>query len=408
MSNTGDLGNDVFYTPPWLASEVADCLPENLAGAVLDPTVGGGALLSAVCERFSDKVIALGIDVDPRVLRKLRLQEPDWVLSRANLLAPESRQRSRAWRQAKTNLAAVVVNPPFSYRGGQGAIVSFGSFHGRAAPAMHFLTELITELSPTAGFFAILPDGALDADKHRELWREIQMVMNVKRLRRFAATSFRGARVATSLVHLEIGTPPMLVERTPRRPLQVTLSDRQDRCLCVDVIRGRVPVHAVKGAAKRGDTLAPFLHTTTLTRMHLLGEVRASNTLADDAPLVLLTRVGCWSSPIALEIGRVVLSDCLFGLRPRDRAALDQLRADIERARASFIARFKGTGARYLTLVELVEQIEELGWHPHVIKASTRGPLCCCGYAAASCAAAQDDAIEIGVVSPTSTRASQI
>lgn len=389
----GGLGNDAFYTPSWLAREVADCLPDNLAGAVLDPTVGGGALLSAVCERFSDEVTALGIDIDPKVLQKLRSKEPGWVLSRADLLSRESRQQSRAWRQAKTSLSAVVVNPPFSYRGNEGASVSLGSFQGRAAPAMHFLIELMTELSPSSGFFAILPDGALDADKHRELWAEIQKGFAVNRLNRFATTSFRGARVATSLVHLKSLPSQRLVAGSFKCPVPAKRPNYRDRCLCVDVIRGRVPVHSVKGATKQDGPLSPFLHTTTLARMHLSDDYRAPSSLADDAPFILLTRVGRWSSPIAVEIGRVVLSDCLFGLRPRDRGQLDHLRGEIDRARTAFVARYKGTGAKYLTLTELVEQIEQLGWHPHVVKASSRGQLCCCGYGAESCGSAHDEVV---------------
>ncbi|SHP69188.1 DNA methyltransferase family protein [Mycobacteroides abscessus] len=372
--------HDAFYTPPWLADELAECLPEDLEGPVLDPTVGAGALLTAVCSRFSGRVDALGIDIDLATVQRLRAMEPSWVLSRADLLSAESRRASRAWRQAKSDVAAVVVNPPFSYRGNQGSLISFGGFSGRVAPAMHFLVELLGGLSPTAGFYAILPDGALEADKHEELWSEIKKHFDVERLKRFKTTSFRGARVSTSLVHLHASESEKF-GRGPRKRTsrQSAVAKHENRCRCVEIIRGRVPVHTVKGNEEPDGPVAPFLHTTNISRLQSSAvDFKAASRLADDAPLVLLSRVGKWSSPVLVEIGRVVLSDCLFGLRPRDRLELEHLRADIEHAQKSFQALFKGTGAQYLTVAALAERLGQIGWHPHFVKASAEPGECCC------------------------------
>jgi hypothetical protein len=386
MSLASGSNNDAFYTPSWLAEELAECLPNNLRGAVLDPTIGGGALLAAVRKRFANNVTALGIDIDRNTLRALRSSEPDWILSHADVLSAASRRTSRAWQEARLQVAAVVLNPPFSYRGNQGVNVSFGDFRGRVAPAMHFLVELMLELSPMAGFYAILPDGAIEADKHHELWVEIRRHFEVERLRRFKTTSFRGARVSTSLVRLRSFEATKLDTRlVSEKVAPAKLPKRRNRCLCVEVVRGRVPVHSVKERLELNAPVVPFLHTTNLSRMPSSDELAAHSRLADDAPLVLLTRVGSWRNPVVVEIGRVVLSDCLFGLRPRDRLELDHLRTDIEHAQSSFRALFKGTGAQYLTLAALVAQIEQIGWHPHVVRASRPLEACCCGRRATSC-----------------------
>ena len=375
---------------PWLAEELARSLPRNLGGKVLDPTVGGGALLTAVQKRFADRVKVLGIDVDQKTVRRLKLSEPDWVLSRADVLSPSSRRTSRAWREAKEQLAAVVVNPPFSYRGNQGAQVSFDGFHGRVAPAMHFLVELILELSPETGFYAILPNGALEAQKHEALWAEIERRFLVKRLNGFKTTSFTGARVSTSLVHLRPSSgrrrlsnaSRKLPHALPETAVPVRSMTRGVGCRCVEVIRGRVPVHSVKTSPDHDELGVPFLHTTNVARPPSSDGLMAPIRLADEAPLVLIPRVGSWRPPVVVDIGRVVLSDCLFGLRPRDRNELDRLRASIEQAQTSIHRSFKGTGAKYLTLVALVGEIERLGWHPHVVRASMRAGTCGCGHEA--------------------------
>lgn len=369
---------DNFYTPAWLAEIFAAFLPAGLSGGVLDPTVGAGALLRAVQDRFGDRVTPLGIDIHPAVVRQLRVAEPEWVVSNADLLIASSRRNSKAWRLAKSNLAAVVINPPFSHRGMGGAIVSYGTFEGRVAPAMHFVVELLTHLSPREGYLAILPDGAFEAERHRALWAEIERQYLVERLDRFKANSFNGARVSTSLIRLTNGQTPNVSSEQPQiRP------SNGGRCTCVEVIRGRVPVHTLRGGISSEPV--PFLHTTNLLHHPSAGGLVGPMRLADQAPLVILTRVGRWSRPIIVDIGRVVLSDCLIGVRPRMRTELHRLRKSIDSESLRFQAGYRGTGAQYLTLDALVTRLQQIGWHPHVVKASQSISSCCCGYNGSAC-----------------------
>lgn len=360
---------DAFYTPDWLADELAACLPEGLEGSVLDPSVGGGSLLSAVERRFGDRVNPLGIDVDGAAVKTLRLARPRWVVSHADLLSSASRGNSRAWRAARMSVSAVVLNPPFSYRGNGGVHAVYADFEGRVAPAMSFLVEVIRGLRPSAGIFAVLPDGAIDAEKHELLWQQIGRFYTMSRLRRIDATSFRGARVSTSLVQIVPGcTLPLPIATAATRPRL------PDGCKCVEVIRGRVQVHHARGAT--GANPAPFIHTTNLASPspHWM----APGALADEAPLVLITRVGHWSEPALLDVGRAVLSDCLIALRPRARTQVEALRDSISGSSAEFRAVYRGTGAKYLTLASTVDQLADLGWHPHVAKASSPVAPCCC------------------------------
>jgi hypothetical protein len=364
---------DSFYTPTWLARELAEAMPANLEGRVLDPSAGAGALLAGVRDRFGEKVTLVGIDVDAEVVGRLRRAEPKWLVSHADILTARSRRSSRAWRAASDDIAAVVLNPPFSYRGNGGDHINYGEFNGRVAPAMHFLVEVLRDLAPTSGVFAILPDGAIDAQKHQALWTEIRQRFDVVRLRRFKPTTFLGARVSTSLVRLIPGTSGQApIEITTTRDSPVT------GCRCVEVIRGRVPVHKVRDALPAVNP-APFFHTTTLSTQ--VPRFTAAAELSDEAPLVVITRVGRWSEPTVVDLGRIVLSDCLIALRPKSRAHVDALRASVEEAGSEFRQNYRGTGARYLTLDAVVRELETLGWHPHVVKASSGVGDCCCELA---------------------------
>ena len=362
---------DAYYTPAWLAAELAAALPDQLVGAVMDPSVGAGALLSAVENRFGDKVALLGLDVDRKSVRALRETHPEWTISHADFLSGASRRSSRAWRTATDGVAAVVLNPPYSYRGNGGDFVTYESFAGRVAPSMRFLVEVLADLRPSVGVYAVLPDGAIDAERHDPLWAAIKNQFEMSRLQRFKTTSFHGARVATSLVRLTPGAGAdadlIRISSAFRTPVP--------GCRCVEVIRGRVPVHAVRGT--RPNHPSPFLHTTNVRSS--VPRMTAPKALSDEGPFLIVNRVGRWDLPVTLDVGRAVLSDCLFALRPRSRSQIDVLRDSLVQAHEALADEFRGTGAQYITITRLVRQLEHLGWHPHVVRASSPVEACCCG-----------------------------
>lgn len=361
---------DAYYTPPALAAAVAAAMPTDLSGTVLDPTAGGGALLAAVCGRFGDRVQVLGIDVDPAAIQLLRRERPAWRLSTADVLQNRSRRSAAAWRVAKVGLEAVVLNPPFSYRGNGGVEITFGDFRGRVGPAVRFLTEVLTELHPTRCLIAVLPDGAIDADRHRGVWVEIEQDYVVERLERFKSSSFKGARVATSLVRLT----PRARRECDLVPAAIDQVWPVDGCGCVDIVRGRVQVHTL--ASRALDDPAPFLHTTGLSKRSL---PEAPGHLADFAPLVAIARVGRWADPRTIDVGRVVLSDCVIGLRPRDRTQMEQLSSRMSAMSSTFQAAYHGTGAQYLTVADVERLLLQAGWHPHRVRAGSAAAECCCG-----------------------------
>lgn len=370
---------DAFYTPPWAAEALASALPDSLAGGVLDPAVGGGALLAAVERRFGDEVSLLGLDVSSDAVRTLREMHPAWSVSTADLLRVPSRAASQAWRAAREDLGAVVMNPPFSYRGNGGASIEYGKFRGRVAPSMHFLTEVVRSLDPSEGFYAILPDGALDAERHEGLWEQLRTEYTIDRMARLRSSSFEGARVSTSIVRLYRSLAPVVSPTIPMAIAPAQLPPRSSAaCRCLDVVRGRVPLHALPSLSLEGVS-APFVHTTDLKATVLSRS--APDRLADVAPLLLISRVGRWRRPRLIEVGRVVLSDCLFGLRPRAQAGLVDLVDSLPALELEFQAQLRGTGAPYLTLTDVSRVLGGAGWHAQTVRAGEPPSECGCGQA---------------------------
>lgn len=367
---------DSIYTPSQIAAQVAAAMPADVTGCVVDLAAGEGALLKAVEARFGERIRPLALDIDSAAVAQLATNV-GWIVSRADALNTKARRATKAWRRARRSLAAVVINPPFSYRGNGGSFIKYGNFSGRVAPAIEFLAAALTDLAPEFGFWAILPEGALLADRHKGFWAEVQANHELTVIARLPQGTFPGARVSTMLIELRPGGSVEGQQDTS--PVAPTTST--ETCICVEVIRGRVPVHRSSpliDALPEG--AAPFVHTTDVgTRAGQSKKRHASELLSDSAPLVLVSRIGKWNSPAVIHVGRVVLSDCLFAIRPLERKSLSSLAQSLLDHGPEFAASFKGTGAKYLTLTDVSSALECLGWRPVVVRASRRPGRCSCG-----------------------------
>jgi hypothetical protein len=363
-------GRDAYYSPSFVASALARALPMDLSGRILDPAAGGGALLEAAEARFGTSIQNIAIDIDSGAIRHLQ-QHGHWWVSQANVLSMRSRAASHAWQKAREELAAVLINPPFSARGAGGVMVSYGAFQGRVAPSVEFIHTMITLLEPVFGFYAILPDGALDADRHQGFWSEVRNSFTVERLEHFDQRAFKGARVSTSLVRITHGVlrPSLDVGRT------APVLKAVDGCRCIEVIRGRVPVYKV--GAHSSVSSVPFLHTTDLADSQPPWNRAASESLADFGPLIAIPRVGSWVTPRRVALESVVLSDCIIGLRARNTTQEAQLLAELDSSAEIIRSHYKGSGAKYITLISLVGVLEELGWRVSVLRAGAPRSFSC-------------------------------
>ena len=93
---------DRYYTPDWLARLIVDELEVEAPRGVLEPSVGGGAFVRAVRQRWGDVHVS-GVDLDPRAEGLAHVEEPiDGDLLDVEL-PPEDR------------VDLVVGNPPYRH-----------------------------------------------------------------------------------------------------------------------------------------------------------------------------------------------------------------------------------------------------------------------------------------------------
>ena len=363
-----DRTRDAYYTPEGLAKEVV-AAASSTPRSVMDPAVGDGSLLRAATARWPD-VHVVGLDVDRGQLNRTRAGHPGWSLGRVDMFSERSRAASALWQSSGSAIDLMLLNPPFSYRGGRSKRVTYEGEEHALTPASAFVALALTRLAPNGELLALLPAGVLSLERDAAFWSAVASERTVETIAQFASTAFAGTRTRSILVSLRPQRVPQLAE-------VVDLQLRPSHC--VELIRGRVPVHAL--AERRGSgSSAPFLHTRDLSNLlnRATTESRGPVSLASQGPFVTLPRVGrvraehikVISSPQA-----VVLSDCVFALRADSSAELVKLQelllANIEALQLEYV----GGCAPYLTIRRLVHFLAQRGYCCHHVAASSASQI---------------------------------
>lgn len=365
---------DQHFTPTWLADAVANAAPTDLSGLVIDPAAGMGSLLERMERRFGDAVSLAAVDNDASVTAALSRKHPAWTVSQADTVVARSRRSSQVWRvAARLGTAFVVLNPPFSYRGGPSRVVQFGAFRGRLSPALEFLAVALGELKPTAGAAAILPAGVVDGEKYSEFWNVLGSTHSVSVVEEVGPDAFAGVHAKTKLVRLSPVVSQLQAERNTGE-LQTSTPHDRSGCRCVEVIRGRVPRHR---KFENSRASAPYVHTTELQRSGVTKPaMMAPLELSTSGALTLLPRVGYPNNKVArFDGGPIVLSDCVLALRCTDKSS-DELHASLLESVDELRTLYSGTGAPYVTLSRLTAFLQTKGWHPRVVAASASPGRC--------------------------------
>nr|WP_231583702.1 SAM-dependent methyltransferase [Cellulomonas sp. A375-1] len=330
------------------------------ASIVADFCAGEGALLEAA-ESWLPGVRIAGTDLDGRNVRVLRDRHRTWRVGKLDLLSMHSRRSSTIFRAEFYD--AVLLNPPFSYRGGAGRMVPDGEGGSRrVSPSVAFLDAAIPSIKPDGVVIALLPLNALESDRDRWWHQRVDApaieVIDVLEPRKFPGVV---ARMAVVRVSRRVVATPVATAGTARELTEK--STAVARSVDVEIVRGRVPVHVARTWVS-GESR--FIHTPDLRRGVVLPQaVVGPAHLSSRGPLVLLPRVGrvtpekvaCWDGGESL-----ILSDCVFGLRPlRSGLELASLREAIVSDSVSLAAAYQGSCAPYLTIARLNAILEEVG-----------------------------------------------
>lgn len=359
-----DRNRDAYYTPHDLAREVVAAVRVT-PQTIMDPAVGDGSLLRAASERWPTAQV-VGLDVDRNQLERTRADNREWSLGRVDMFSPRSRAASALWRSAGLGLDLVLLNPPFSYRGGRSRRVTYEGDTFALTPASAFVALALTRLGPGGELLALLPAGVRSLERDAAFWSSVGEAREVETVAEYASTAFSGTRTRSILVAIR--------PRTAGRPAEVFDLPVHPRA-CVELVRGRVPVHRLS-ETKGSATTSPFLHTRDLEALVGVAEtgVQAPSSLATGGPFLTLPRVGRVRAAhvkVVTSPDAVVLSDCVFAMRAETGEVLTLLQAALLADLQVLQDMYVGGCAPYLTIRRLNHFLSLRGYCVHHVSASS-------------------------------------
>jgi hypothetical protein len=347
------LNKDEFYTPPSLARDMVEAASESLdVTSVADFAAGGGALLEAAQVKWApSRVIAT--DVSTRSVSLLRKMHPDWVVGRCDFLSNRSRSASHALR-ASDATSLVLLNPPFSSRGGARVVVNSAVGAMSASRALGFVLSALPYLAVHGEIVALLPAGTLDLQKDAAAWLWLRSKFSLVIVERYGRTAFSGAHARTVLVRLSGRHATSDGQRA--HPLHTYRSQVRAR-----LTRGNRQMHTVHQPMRgRSGKIGSLIHSTDVRDGGILEDLRQIQMRLTDrevrGPAVLLPRVGKpdRDKVVILEMDRVaILSDCMYAICCRTLSDASSVRYRMRRDWPRLEELYGGSCAPFLSMMAL-------------------------------------------------------
>ena len=326
---------------------------------IADLAAGNGDLLLQA-ERVWPTAAFVATDIDRRAIRRLSRLRPSWTVGRCDLRSSRSRASCRALDSLHHSTCLMLLNPPFSCRGGTRFLVQTSNGPLHASTAMSFLLHAAAYVAPGGHIVSILPLGCLHNAKDVQAWTYLESGYNATVLQTYPKGTFPNSTASTALVRL-----------SPRTD-DITPNHRSDLCttrgllLRVRVIRGTCPLHRPKHEHDK----PALVHYTDLRSgvVAMNGRRGFGSFRCVDGPAILLPRVGRLTSGKIARLDSshpVMLSDCVIALKPESpdhaRTLCDRLLANLEHLRAHYI----GTGAPFITIRRLKAALHAIGVEAH-------------------------------------------
>ncbi len=358
---------DFHLTPRPIAELMVGAVGRDDVASVADFAVGNGDLLLAAMKKWQN-ALCVGTDIAADRLRRLRSTQREWRIGRCDFMSQVSRKRCLALKSVKSGFDVVLLNPPFTCRGGRRVECIVDETPVVASVALGFMIAALPYVSQFGEVVSILPESSLTCAKDANAWDEIRRKWNVSTVVRCAAKTFRSCFAKTVVVKLRRDNV-LRAQSTP--PVSCNVSPLSDTV--IRIVRGLVPMHERR--LNESETL-PLIHSSNLINGRVLRTESRSGDLRRVVwgPAVLIPRVGLPDvRKVALLTGRqkVVLSDCVICLCCRARTDAIQLQAILRSKWERLRDKYAGTCAPYIQVEAIRQYLSELGYAA-VIDASTR------------------------------------
>ena len=360
---------DRIYTPPYLAALMAKASRARPSHSeefvVADFAAGSGELLLAA-ETVWPQATVVATDIDPQAIRNLRKVSDSWRTGVCDFLNPRSRRSSPVLRSLDGRTNLVLLNPPFSCRGGKRVSATIGGVSLKCSVGLAFVVNSIDYLTEGGELIAVLPEGSLTSEKDATTWNLLSSMGHTQVLKTNGLRTFPRAVVRTAIVrfqkrHCRAKAEPSPVLNTPS-------ASCQDQHPPVRIVRGTIQVNEIQRSEGYTDSIA-FIHSTHLQNFTVSAhyEVRGRLGRCAIGPMVLLPRVGQPKrSKVAryLDSNALMLSDCVIALTCRSSEAADLLWNDLQANWSLLEQEYVGSGARYITNSRLSDLLLRLGYSP--------------------------------------------
>jgi hypothetical protein len=366
------MATDAFDTPPPLAAALIQLASSEAPSVVADFAAGTGELLLAAETRWPGANY-VAIDLDAARVETLRGEHPGWAIRRVDFTSQEDLGVLNQWR---SGVDLVLLNPPFSCRGGRRHEVETRDGKITCSLAMAFVLLALPFLAEGGEVLAILPRGCVDSDKDAEARNYLSRSVGFSVLQEHGRGTFPQCTPRTVVVRVggHSGAPPG--EKFVSGPPESAYAAQGPP---LRIYRGRLPRHKASTAiAESGSKGLRYIHTTDLgggeinpdaPRVVVTGSDEAR--LAVRGPAVLLPRVGRPQiDKVVLHSTseRLVLSDCVIALLCDSAERAIAVHAKLREGWAQVERMYGGTCARYTTLRNLRRVIHELGYPSDIVR----------------------------------------
>lgn len=342
--------NDSFYTPDRIAEHMVRQVSLARPRIVADFAAGDGALLNAACCSWPG-VEAVALDIDDLALRRLRYRNPDWSIGKCNFLSSMSREKSKPLRALEGDAEVILLNPPFSCRGGSKAMVQLSDGVISCSRAMAFVLLATEYLSPTGQIVAILPASTFKSDKDLKAWQFLDKHFTHRKGATAGRGDFNGCFASCTVVVLSRRRR----KRSSKKPAVTTAVKIE-----VSIVRGTAQLHSETGSDRT------LVHSTDLNTysVSLNGRLASKARPSVIGPAILIPRVGqprIEKVAVYRKRKRVALSDCVIGLQCQSVEDAVWLKDHLVRHKDRFLDLYSGTCAKYTTIARLSKFLRSIG-----------------------------------------------
>lgn len=346
---------DNHYTPTCVANSLVQATNLLQPKRIADLAAGNGDLLFAA-ERKWPVAQFVATDIDSAAIRRLALLRPSWSVGRCDLRNRRSRNSCAALKNIANSADLLLLNPPFSCRGGTRFLVNTPTGPIHASTAMSFLLHATDYVADTGHIACVLPLGCLHNQKDALAWDYLRSQYVVDRLQTLPMRTFPRSTAKTILVHLA----PTTTTQDEAVPA-ISPHDRNEHYQ-VTLVRGSCPIH--RGIQEQEKPV--ILHYTDIynSTVNLNGRHGFGTHRCVTGPAVVIPRVGNITiDKIAIlqPPSEVMLSDCVIALKPTSDKYVVDLKDTLTRNFTHIQEHYTGTGAPFITISRLTAALHSIG-----------------------------------------------